>query len=246
MPRKAAAGFSLLELLVTITIMSVLMAVVVPTLQHARERTKQIQCISNMRQIGVALRGYQNDHKGKYPQVIVDATHNWQTYLADPTLQGIYLSGSILAPDGAGESKFKTSFLCPTIVKRSDFRANGYYWGYAINGARTDISYNAGGSPWFDISYQNSDLDEIYKDPARAGVMIDGNQRHFGGGDWNAFTSDSGWWDWTIVPIHNKSGVNVLFLDGHIEFMNVASTADRTRVNQALYGQIPGVGNPWL
>ena len=214
-----------------------------PVLQNVRERGRQVQCVGAMRQIGLAFRTYQNEHKGMYPEVARSATENWETFLADPSLGGVYISGSLLGPDGAGQTKFKTSFLCPTTVKRPDFTAYGEYWGYSINNSRTDISYHAGGPPWNDLSYQDADLDELYKQGSEAAVLIDGNQRHFGGGGWDAFLP-GGWWDWTVVPIH-RDGINVLFLDGHIAFMKTTTPEDQTRINQVMYGGIPATGNPW-
>ena len=236
-------AYTLVEILVTMTIVSVLLAFVAPAIRKARDKGVQVKCISNMRQIGLAFRMYQNDHKGKYPQVFVSPAKTWQSFLADPSVGGIYMSGIPLVGDGWGEMKFDTKFLCPTMVKRSDFHAEPVYWGYCINNSRVDISYNAGGDPWFDISYQGADLDEIYKEPARQAVLCDGNQRHMGGGDWNAFTPSGNWYDWTIIPIHDS--VNVLFLDGHVENMSTA-TSEQSKFNQVWYGGIPATGNTWL
>jgi len=245
-PQKAPrnAGFSVIELLIAITIISVLMAFVFPVLQHARERGRQIQCLNNMRQIGVALRLYQNDHKGKYPQGAVDATHNWQNALADPALGGFYMPAGMLGTDGSGKPKFKTSLLCPTMVKRSDFLAYGEYWGYSLNMPRVDISYNAGGAPWNMIQYQGSDLDEIYPESSQAAVLTDGNFNQFWDGDWDAFTSTA-WYIWAVIPIHND-GVNVLFLDGHVDFKKVVSAQDKAQFNYLWHHNIPStLGNPW-
>src|SRR5690625_6113526 len=49
------AAFTLIELLVVITIISLLIAILLPALQAAREAAKSIQCLSNLRQVGVAF-----------------------------------------------------------------------------------------------------------------------------------------------------------------------------------------------
>jgi prepilin-type N-terminal cleavage/methylation domain-containing protein/prepilin-type processing-associated H-X9-DG protein len=61
------AGFSLVELLVVIGIIAVLIALLLPSLARAREQAKRTQCLSNLRQIGIAIHGYASDHKGRIP-----------------------------------------------------------------------------------------------------------------------------------------------------------------------------------
>jgi prepilin-type N-terminal cleavage/methylation domain-containing protein/prepilin-type processing-associated H-X9-DG protein len=62
-PRRA---FTLVELLVVIGIIAVLIALLLPALQRARQQAMQVQCMSNMRQVGQALVIYSNNWKG-YP-----------------------------------------------------------------------------------------------------------------------------------------------------------------------------------
>jgi prepilin-type N-terminal cleavage/methylation domain-containing protein len=56
---RRTRGFTVLELLVVISVVAVLCAVVLPAVQHAREAARQIQCKNNLHQIGVALHAYQ-------------------------------------------------------------------------------------------------------------------------------------------------------------------------------------------
>ncbi len=64
LPRKK---FTLIEILVTISIISILISMLIPSLSRSRNRAKQMNCISNMKQIGVAIELYAGDNLTYYP-----------------------------------------------------------------------------------------------------------------------------------------------------------------------------------
>jgi len=61
-------AFTLLEILVVVGIIAVLMALLLPGLEKARESAVAVKCANNLRQIGAALSMYGNENHGAYPR----------------------------------------------------------------------------------------------------------------------------------------------------------------------------------
>jgi prepilin-type N-terminal cleavage/methylation domain-containing protein/prepilin-type processing-associated H-X9-DG protein len=106
-PRRPRHGFTLIELLVVIAIIAVLIALLLPAVQAAREAARRMQCVNNMKQIGIALHNY-HDVKGAFPTGYT----TWNTW------------GPLV-------------MLLPYMEQANMFNALNFYQGFVANGEAT-------------------------------------------------------------------------------------------------------------
>lgn len=66
--RKPGHGFTLIELLVVISVIALLMAILLPALSKAKEQAKATRCLSNLKQIGLAMHAYATDYNYLLPR----------------------------------------------------------------------------------------------------------------------------------------------------------------------------------
>src|SRR6187401_2977841 len=66
----AARAFTLIELLCVIAIIAILAGLLLPSIAGAKAKAQRAQCISNLRQVGIAFTSFAHDHEGKFPMQV--------------------------------------------------------------------------------------------------------------------------------------------------------------------------------
>lgn len=79
-PRRPA-GFTLVELLAVIAIVGVLAAITIVAVGHARKSAQSSRCVSNLRQLGIAVLARAADHKGQIPMPTPTDNVRWHGYI---------------------------------------------------------------------------------------------------------------------------------------------------------------------
>jgi prepilin-type N-terminal cleavage/methylation domain-containing protein len=128
--RHRSSGFSLIELIVVVSIIAILASLLLPAIGLVRAQAKQMKCGSNLRQLGIASSIYAEDHDGILPNTynnLVSPAYRWTEVIApyvDSTPKGddvgIRYTDSVLAG-------------CPNYIPASGWGA----WdvGYGMNGS---------------------------------------------------------------------------------------------------------------
>lgn len=233
---KGKSGFTLIELLVVIAIIGVLVGLLLPAVQQAREAARRISCSSNVRQLGVAMHSYMSANK-KFPCQKVDDDTRYAASVAGswtPGGKALYWFGEVdytTDPNGtldvaAGplQPYFESNasvLQCPNFsesmleeVKFGDRIASAF-------GYNSQLGPGSGGyydpSPYQDKAYRIRDVPETSRTVAFAETAMIYFAAPYGlreqlGGFSKPSTNDP------VVHFRHGGGfANAVFVDGHVE-----------------------------
>lgn len=205
--------FSLIELLVVISIIAVLAAMLLPSLNKAREMAKSISCVSNLKQVGMAMQSYTNDYNGYFQ-------HNHGGFKYMRPYSGIarlspYLGGPSLdeiIQKNLDDTKIPKVFFCPSRKIPANAVRGNYTYGIAFS--------NVTGSSGVYSAFRNS---TVPLDQTLGGRKVNLSNIIFAADVYSGNPSSMnnslyGEFDERYGNIHTIHGTaNLLFGDSHVE-----------------------------
>lgn len=137
-PTAPPAGFTLIELLVTIAIIALLAALLLPALTQSKASARRIQCVSSIRQLGLAAQMYWDDNQGQTFRYRGAFTNSGDVFWFGWLERGPESTRAFDLSQGALHPYFGGSGLeiCPGLnyfAARFKLKATGAAFGYGIN-----------------------------------------------------------------------------------------------------------------
>jgi prepilin-type N-terminal cleavage/methylation domain-containing protein len=187
--KKTSCAFTLVELLVVIGIIAVLISILLPALSNARWSARRVNCMSNLRQVGIGMAIYAHDNEGFTPVEKFDTSYatNYTYYVRDSSGADIWSDVGLLYE--YGYLKDGRIFYCPD--RQQEFMTYENQWSDPIQ-KRMGYLYRFRRDP------PGPPLEKLFKLSNKA-LMYD----HVGHAQWT-FTA------------HRSQGANVLYGDNSV------------------------------
>ena len=219
---KQKRAFTLIELLVVIAIIAILAAMLLPVLAAAKRRAQRINCVSNIKQVNLALRIWEGDNNNLYPMAVSTSIGGAQERIActaNNAANGGYQPSGITNIFTCCSNEMSTTkiFYCPSDSSRgvaSNFTELGILSPTAAGAGTNGISYFVCGDA--SETYPQMVLDgdrnigTTATAPAPAITMTGG----YGLGTLTPGAPGPSW-SWSANDIHLKVG-NIGFADGSV------------------------------
>ncbi len=228
---RNARAFTLIELLVVIAIIGILAAMLLPALGKARERGRAALCVSNMRQVFLALRLYMDDQNGYLPEAS-NGDSGTSAVEWTKTL-GPYLGHSTNVTASGATASASAAFVCPTASYPCCQNQNLSFT-YACTGAMLGLENGAG----LTATQPRMEL-QITTNPSETPLFVEGKQYLSNPScesniQWGNAKDDLGKNPsaCTYLDFRHSGSMNIAYLDGSVRSVTFSQAQQAFLVTQ--------------
>jgi prepilin-type N-terminal cleavage/methylation domain-containing protein/prepilin-type processing-associated H-X9-DG protein len=255
---RSRKGFTLIELLVVIAIIAVLMAILMPSLNRAREQGKRASCLSNLKQLQLAWIAYASDNddrivngEAEYGTAGLCSTptsgrHRYEKWWVGTDCHSGYMTGQKLPVDQQLSAirlgalypfvPADKAYQCPTGV-RGEMRT--YTATDAMNGLYRDGTHNGevGTRVGKTVLWVKKTTDVVQPGPSSRLVFLD--EGRVTPDSYACHYLNARWWD--PPHVRHGDGTNVSFVDGHSDYWKWESkeTIDVGKMPNPMHQYVP-------
>jgi prepilin-type N-terminal cleavage/methylation domain-containing protein len=178
--RQVCRGFTLIELLVVIAIIAILAALLLPALSRAKEKAKRVQCLSNLKQVGVGLTVYASENNEALftPRPVSGGSTRYNIHALN--------DDSATRSKSVGLDPMRTNVACIWVCPQVNRGMAGYNTGTTPPQWQIGYQYVGGLTKWYNVQGTFDSRSPVKLGSSNPGWVLAAEDIMYNGSTWSA------------------------------------------------------------